>query len=234
VKARGLLATAILLAGAGAASAEPLPVSSSAAAMVDSLLGIHGALPAPPADAPSLPPRAQRVLALRDAMDAHAADRVAALLAPDSRVWFESREGTGEKRDPGGKDSFADWDAYFHAEKNLAFVGADSDSVEFRLTETNDFYHLLDRPPSYTRLVYWFDARDRITGTLVQGLAVPAATLDRPHRMDEFKAWQAQRDPAVLADLLPGGKLAHDLTHAKRWKAALVAWRRSAGLPPRP
>ncbi len=183
--------------------------------------------------ATAVPPRAKRALELRTAEDAGDSKRVAALLAPDSRVWFESREGPGEKRDAAGRDAYADWDRYFQAEKHVDFVSADSDSVEFRLMETSRFYRLLDRPPSYARLVYWFDATDRITGTLVQSLARPGVELDAPHRMDEFKTWEAQHDPAELAYLLPGGRLKPDLAHAKRWKAALIAWRRAVHLPER-
>src|SRR5207237_2301918 len=116
-------------------------------------------------------------------------------------------------------------------QKEMSYVAAGGDSVEFRLVETNDWYRLLERPPSATRLVYWFDAQDRIAGTLVQGVPAPPTVPPRPGRMAEFKAWEAARDSSTLAWLLPGGRLMPDLAHARRWKAELTAWPRAAGLP---
>jgi hypothetical protein len=220
---------AAALACAATAWAEPAPVSPSARAVVDSLLGIPSRAAAPAAPADALPPRAQRVVDLRAAEEQGDMRRAAAFYAPDSRVWFEARTGAGEPRGANGKDAFADWDRYFRARKDVRFVAAFGDSVEFRLVETNDFYRLLDRPPSEARLVYWFDADDRITGTLVQSVAGDAPS--GPHRMAEFKLWAARHEPAELAYLLPGGKLVPDLARAKRWKTALRAWRRAAGLP---
>ena len=229
-----------------AAWAEPAPVSRSAAAVVDSLLGRTSRAPEPNAradsldrrqeasvapDSASLPLRAQRVLELRAAEEAGDARRAKTVLAADSRVWFEAHAGAGERRDPGGKDAFADWDRYFHAQKQVSFVSAAADSVEFDLVETNDFYKLLDRPPSHARLVYWFDAADRITGTLVQSIPPPPGAAPPANRMPEFEAWERARDAKLLSWLLPNGRLDSDLAHARRWKRELVAWRRAAGLP---
>jgi hypothetical protein len=179
-------------------------------------------------DTDSLPPRAHRVLALRDALNRDPAANVSAFFAPDSRTWFESRTGAGEPRDASGHDAWADWDRYFHAVKSLQFVSAGGDSAVFHLTESNDWYRLVDRAPSATELTYWFDGEDRITGTLVRGLPQDPGAHGR---LAEFKAWDFAHDPRTLAYLLPDGKLVPDLARAKRWKQALTAWRREAGLP---
>ena len=175
-----------------------------------------------------LPPRAQRVVALRAASDRGDSAAVAAAFAPGSRTWFETRVGPGEPRDASGHDAWADWDRYFRAVKSIRFVAAAGDSAVFRLVESNDWYRLIDRAPSEAELTYWFDDGDRITGTLVRGLPQDSTAHGR---LAQFKAWEAGHDPNTLAYLLPQGHLVPDLARAKRWKQALTGWRRAAGLP---
>ena len=146
------------------------------------------------------------------------------VLAEDSRVWYERREGPGEKRDPEGKDAYADWDEWFQATKEYSFAGESGDSVVFVLTENNNFYRLIDRPPSRVRLTYWFDERNRITGTLVRGMPNDPT---RGDRLPEFKRWLAANHPDELAYLLPEGRIVPDLERAKRWSALLMLWRRA-------
>jgi len=176
----------------------------------------------------ALPARAQRVVDLRLAMDRGDSARVAALLAPASRVWFETRTGPGTPRDANGKDEWADWDRYFHATKTMRFVSAGGDSVVFRLIEMNDWYGLINRSPSESELTYWFDAGDRITGTLVRGLPQDP---EQRGELAAFKKWEAARDPGTLAWLLPNGHIVPDLARAKRWRTELNAWRHAEVRP---
>ena len=110
----------------------------------------------------------------------------------------------------------------------MQFVSAGGDSAVFQLAESNEWYRLVDRAPSATELTYWFDGEDRITGTLERGLPQDPSARGR---LAEFKSWEFRHDPTTLAYLLPDGKLVPDLARAKRWKQALTAWRKAAGLP---
>lgn len=226
-------AGALFLAGLLAAAGTPDSVASHPPLQFHlPARNYPGAIALPAGESPrDLPLRARQVVEMRAAEAAGDRKRLGAILAPDSRVWFEARAGEGERRDPAGKDAFADWDRYFHAEKRVTYMGDGGDSVVFRLVETNDFYKLLDRPPSHARLVYWFDGDDRITGTLVQSIPPPSDAPKPTNRMPEFKAWESARDPKLLAWLLPNGRLDPDVAHARRWRTELIAWRRAAGLP---
>ena len=101
-------------------------------------------------------------------------------------------------------------------------------SVRTTMSEINDWYRLVDRPPSRYHMTYYFDAAGKITGVLVHGIPGEPKPSDR---LSEFQEWARANRPGLLERLMPEGKLDPALEKAKLWKASLLEWRKAAGLP---
>jgi len=166
---------------------------------------------------------------VRDYLEAHHHDPEAAkrFYAPDSRIWFGSREGPGKLRKLDGKGPWADWDEFFNSESEPRSFERKGRTVSVVLIEINDFYRLIERQPSPVRLTYEFDDDDRVTGTLVQSVDDGEEKADR---FDEAKAWIEAHHPGVTEELMPGGELNPSLDRARRWKVLLNEWREAVGL----
>lgn len=153
-----------------------------------------------------------------------------ALLSHNSRIWFETKDGPGRKRDKStGGGPWAEWDRFFNGKVTpLSFEEA-GDSVTVRVEEINDFYRLIERPARRHDAVYYFDTAGKISGTLIRRVQ---SNDEPPDRFDEFKAWAAEHRPADLAYLMPDGEIVPDRERATRWKSVLNEWRRTVGLKP--
>ncbi len=152
-----------------------------------------------------------------------------ALLSADSRIWYEKKEGPGERREPEtGRGSWADWDRFFRSETVLEGAVVEGRTVRTTIREINDWYRLVERPPSRYHMTYSFDAAGRIEGTLVHQIPGASKSSDR---LGEFKEWARAERPGLLEKLMPEGKIVPSLDRAKLWKQSLVAWRKARGLP---
>ncbi|HJT18655.1 MAG TPA: hypothetical protein VJ853_14765 [Thermoanaerobaculia bacterium] len=153
--------------------------------------------------------------AARERGDTAAAE---AYLTPDSRIWFEKKDGPGE---PFGHGDQPDrhWDVYFHARSTYSDWQSHGDSVSATVLETNDFYQLLDWKPAPYRLTYRFDAQGRIKEVLLESMGKSTS------RLAEFKQWAAKTHPDELAYLMPNGHIDRTADRAERWHALLMEWR---------
>jgi hypothetical protein len=183
-------------------------------------------LPAFAAEDEALVPIVQRY---REAKKHDELEAQRALLAPGARMWFETKEGEGEKLgEAGGGDPWKDWDDFFHSEGTLEDAVVEGRSVRTTVSETNDWYRLVDRPRSRYSMTYDFDEHDRITGILVHGIPGEPKAKDK---LGDFRAWAQANRPGLLERLMPEGKLDPALEKAKLWKSSLLEWRKAAGLP---
>jgi len=95
------------------------------------------------------------------------------------------------------------------------------------VSENNDWYRLVDRPPSRYDVTCDFDAAGKITGVLVHGIPGEPKSSDR---LPQFKEWARAHGPGLLERLMPEAKLDPALEKAKLWKTSLLGWRKAAGL----
>jgi hypothetical protein len=168
--------------------------------------------------------KVQALLAARKAGDEPAAR---ALMAPDARIWFEKKSGPGE---PWGLvTKWTHWDEYFHSQTNYSGFREAGDAVTADGVEINDFYRLIERPPQKFRATWWVDASGKIAGFLFEPRGSTAPGEDR---LEQFKAWARQANPAELEYLMPGGRFDPTGDRAERFKSILLEWRKAAGLPP--
>jgi hypothetical protein len=145
------------------------------------------------------------------------------LLAPDARMWFETKEGPGSKLgEPGSGDPWKDWDEFFRSESKVEDTVVEGESVRLTMSETNDWYRLVERPPSRYHVTYDFDGDGKITSVLVHGIPGAPKTADR---LGDFKEWAKANRPGLLETLMPTGKIDPALDKAKLWKASLLEWR---------
>jgi hypothetical protein len=168
----------------------------------------------------------RRVQAFSDARrngDVAAASR---LLAPNARMWYESRAGEGEPLTASRSGSYAHGDALFHSRSALSGWTVHGREVTATVHETNDFYRLLDWQPAPYQMTWWFDEQNRIVGAMVRSLPGKAMS-----RMQEFRAWASEHHAAELEYLMPKGKLDPTGDRAEKWKALLLEWRDAVGLP---
>ncbi len=168
--------------------------------------------------------KVQALLAARKAGDEAAAR---ALMAPDSRIWFEKKTGPGE---PWGLVSkWSHWDKYFHSQTDYSDFREAGDAVTADGVEINDFYRLIERPTQKFRATWWLDASGKIAGFLFEPRGSTAPGVDR---LEQFKTWARQANPAELEYLMPGGRFDPTGDRAERFHAILLEWRKAAGLPP--
>ena len=147
----------------------------------------------------------------------------------DSRIWFEKKEGPGRVRNKDGSGPWADWDKFFNAQSTYQDYRVEGSAVSVLAIETNDFYRLIDRPPSPVRLTYYFNAEGRVEGMLVASAKKDDASKDR---FDEFKEWAKSKWPREMKYLMPDGEIVPDIERAKLWRKLLSEWRAETRLPP--
>lgn len=141
------------------------------------------------------------------------------LLAPDARMFFGKREGTGMLL--GRTDEWSHWDTYFHGHSEMYDWKVDGHVVTAMGRETNDFYRLTEWNAPPFRMTWWLDDQQRITAILFEPLGKPTS------RFDEVKAWARQHHPEELAYLMPKGEIDPTGDRPERWKVLLEEWRAS-------
>ncbi len=148
------------------------------------------------------------------------------LVAPDMRIWYEEKKGEGLLWNP--KSAWANWDDYFHGTKTFGEFRQDSNAVTVTITETNDFFALIERPPSQVQLTWWLNPAGKINGYLVKSLSGDTV----PDRLGEFSRWAALTDSTELAYLMPEGRINPEGDRPERWKKMLLRWRETLGKEP--
>lgn len=141
------------------------------------------------------------------------------LVAPDMRIWYETKTGAGSPWNP--KSAWANWDDFFRGTKSFGPFRQDSNSVTVTVTETNDFFALIERPPSQVQLTWWLDANGKIKEYLVKSLSGDAVH----DRLAEFQIWATRTDSSELAYLMPNGRINPEDDRPQRWKNFLLRWR---------
>jgi hypothetical protein len=167
--------------------------------------------------------RVRDFLALRERGEIEAAR---AFLAEDPRIWYEAREGPGAAWTLGG-GAWSRWDTFFRSRSERRDWRQSGRAVSAVAVEQNDFYRLIERPPTPVKLVWWFDEAGKISGFMVRSMRDPRAR----DRLDEFQAWARANNPRELAYLMPGDRISPEGDRPQRWKAILTQWRAEAGLP---
>lgn len=148
-------------------------------------------------------------------------------LSSNARIWYEQREGDGEPWTiKGGR--WAHWDSYFNGRTEYSRWKAEGRMVTATANETNDYYRLLDWHPWPMKFTWWFDARGKLTGFLIQSIRGEGAT---GSRLEEFKKWAALHSPEELRHLMPEGEIDPTGDRPERWRKILIEWRKAAGLP---
>jgi len=147
-------------------------------------------------------------------------------LAPDARMWYETKSGLGDPLRAGNSGRYEHWDKFFHSRSELRDWKVDGNAVSATVHEINDFYRLLDWEPVPYRMTWFLNDQSQITGALIQSLP---GTPKR--RLDEFRAWAKAHHPDELEYLMPNGKIDPTGDRAERWKQMLIEWRAAAGLP---
>ncbi len=176
----------------------------------------------------SIHPLFAKLLGYREARKAHDTQRIAGYLAEESRIWFDTREGPGTLRTSTGDGPWAQWDREMKSASTIHEYEVIGNELVAMVSETNDYFKLLDRKPTPYQITYWFDDDERIEGMLVSSLPKKAETKGR---FEEFKKWADDHHPGILDELQPEGKIIPSKENAIRWRELLIEWREAAGLP---
>ena len=176
----------------------------------------------------SVHPLFAKLLGYREARKAHDMERIAGYLAEESRIWFDKKEGAGTLRTSSGDGPWADWDREMNSTSTIHAYEVNGNELVTVVSETNDYFKLLDRKPRPYQITYWFDDDERIEGMLVSSLPKEPKTKGRK---DQFKKWAHEHHPGVLDELEPDGRIIPSKGNAKRWRKLLIEWREAVGLP---
>ena len=176
----------------------------------------------------SIHPLYAKLLGYREARKAKDTQRIASYLAEESRIWFDKKEGPGELRKPSGDGPWTEWDREMKSTSKTHEYEVIGNELVIVVSETNDYFKLLDRKPKPYLTTYWFDADERIEGMLVSSMPKEA---NNNGRFEEFKAWADEHYPGVLDELEPDGRIIPSKVNAIRWRKLLIEWREAAGLP---
>ncbi len=176
----------------------------------------------------SVHPLYAKLLGYREARRARDTQRIAGYLAEESRIWFDTKEGPGTLRTSTGDGPWAQWDREMKSTSTTHEYEVNGNELVTIVSETNDYFKLLDRKPTPYQITYWFDDDERIEGMLVSSL--PKESKNKG-RYDQFKEWADEHHPGVLDELQPEGKIIPSKENAIRWRELLIEWREAVGLP---
>ena len=176
----------------------------------------------------SIHPLFAKLLGYREARKAHDTQRIAGYLAEESRIWFDKKEGPGELRKASGDGPWAEWDREMKSSSTTHEYTVNGNELVIVVSETNDYFKLLDRKPTPYLITYWFDDDERIEGMLISSM--PKEPKNKG-RFEEFKVWANEHYPGVLDELEPDGRIIPSKEHAIRWRKLLIEWRKDVGLP---
>lgn len=173
-------------------------------------------------------PLVTKVQAFRAAVKGGDTETAAGYLAADPRVWYGRKQGPGRRLTVAG-GPWRHWDRFFKSQSTSSDMNAGQSTVSYIITETNDYYRLIDRPPTKVGVTYYFNADGKITGRLISG--VPGVKRP-PDRLPDFKRWCEQEHPGALEAIEFSPDKPPTLAVATRWKTLLVEWRAAQSLPP--
>ena len=176
----------------------------------------------------SVHPLFAKLLGYREARQSHDMERIAGYLADESRIWFDKKEGPGTLRASTGDGPWAERDREMKSTSTTHEYEVNGNELVTVVSETNDYFKLLDRKPMANQITYWFDDDERIEGMLVSSLPKEPKTKGRK---DQFKKWADEHHPGVLDELEPDGRIIPSKENAKRWRKLLIEWREAVGLP---
>ena len=176
----------------------------------------------------SVHPLFAKLLGYREARKAHDTQRIAGYLAEESRIWFDKKDGPGTLRKASGDGPWAEWDREMKSTSTTHEYKVNGNELVTVVSETNDYFKLLDRKPTPYQITYWFDDDERIEGMLISSLPKEPKTKGR---YDQFKKWADEHHPRVLDELQPEGKIIPSKENAIRWRKLLIEWRADVGLP---
>ena len=170
-----------------------------------------------------------RIEAFRELRESGDLAGARALLVDGPRIWYGERDGDGSPWTLGG-GRWKAWDDYFRGTAVRATEWhVDGEVVWADVVETNDYYRLVERPPSRWRATYFIAEDGRIEGFLVG--RIPG--LERDGGRDaEFEAWARETHPEEAEYLMPGGSIDPTGDRPQRMRALLELWRAEGGLPP--
>ena len=142
-------------------------------------------------------------------------------VAPDARLWFETKTGEGEPYTVTG-GSWQHWDEYFRSRNTMTNWRREGNAVTADVVETNDFMQMLEYKPAPYTMTWWLDDQGRVTSVLIK--SNPAKTVSR---MSEFKEWARVHHPDELVYLMPNDRLDPKGDRPERWTKILEEWKRS-------
>lgn len=173
-------------------------------------------------------PRIARARAFRARLAAGDYEGARAMMAPEPRRWWETREGRGNPWTVGpGTGPWAAWDDHFESESEVVGWRETEESATAVVHETNDYFRLLERGRVTNEVTYFFDDEGRIEGLLIRAVGERP-----PGRTAEFLAWAEANAPDEIAALMPDGEIDPSGDHPERFRRLLERWREAAGSPP--
>lgn len=163
--------------------------------------------------------RAQRFRSLLTDEDYSAAR---AIVAPDARRWWGSREGEGQPWTigPAGRGPWASWDEHFGSKGTEVEWAEGEGWASVTVSETNDYYRLLERGAQTNELTYYFDENG-----LIDGLVIGSAGERNMGLTEDFLAWAREHHPGEIAELMPDGEIDPAGDHPQRMRRRLNLWR---------
>ena len=173
-------------------------------------------------------PLIARAMLFRTLLHAEEYDAARAMMSEDPRRWWGSREGEDFAWNIGpGAGPWHAWDEFFRKRTEVVDWAATPDSASLTFRETNDYFRLLDRGWTTSRVTYFFDDEKRLSGWLVEAVG------ERPKgKTDDFLAWAREKHPEEIEALMPDGEVDPGGDHPARMRVLLVEWRAAAGLAP--
>lgn len=177
----------------------------------------------------SIHPLYAKLLGYRAAKKTHDAELISKYMAKESRIWFDDKTGPGTLRKPTGEGPWAGWDREMKSTGKILEYEVIDNKLVTVVTETNDYFKLLDREAKPYLLTYWFDENKKIEGMLVSKMP---ETKEKSNKYEEFKAWVDVNHPGAIAKLQTDeGNIIPSKENAIRWRKLLIEWRKATGLP---
>ena len=174
-------------------------------------------------------PHERRCHSYLAALNRHDVAAALSHLSPAFRLRFPGDVSLGRAELP----TVIGWDAGTHGRVDYDYLIVEDDHVSAVLSESNDFYTLLDLGEVSSHATFRFDADGLIVEQWYEPVS-PRRTV--PEALEAPLAWGRAHRPAEVDQLLPGGRMQYSEEMGRRWVAFLRAWRAGvaaggAGLP---
>jgi hypothetical protein len=157
-----------------------------------------------------------------------ARDRKTALtyIAPDFRLWFDSRTGLGLKKAELAK--MLEWDFELRPRHIVRDLRVNGREVTVTITKQNDFSRLLDFPGWNSISTFVVDDSGRIVNQLFVRRHKEA---DLDPYLEKALPWLEENRPEVLKEIYPDNKLNQTADSAQKWVQVLRDWRAATNRP---